>query len=305
MSMEAPKPVPIEMPAPCDEASMLALYLEGVPLVQIARALQVGIPTVLDFIRTREVRECIEQYEESIERQTRLFALASRIPAMTTLREVCASEGSLAERRRAASDLLRQSRAAEKPAKGQRFNRSPHRTSTPDKFMPNPDIEPLPEVPAHSRLFEPYELNADLNSVLNVNSPVDSQTSPPIASTSPREILQNQTSTPASNPDQAPAPGSFVAHDHTASWHAFERNPLNSPAPNLSSVPIPQAAAAASHDQPQSEQLDEPQQPTNPPVNQSINPPANPQVNRIPSPYDLICPPEISTPLPDAVPVAA
>jgi len=301
--MEAHKPTQIEMPPPADEASMLAFYLEGVPLVQIARALQVGVPTVLDFLRNPDVRACIEQYEESIEQQTRLCALASRIPAMVTLREVCASQGSLAERRRAASDLLRQSRAAEKPAKGGRFNRTAHNTQAPEKFIPKLDIEPLSEVPRHVRPPEPRKRTQGVSpkpsADPNIESPVDSQPSP-IATNSPSENVRGQPSTPVSHPDQVPLEGSFTAHDHTASWHAFERIDPD-PSANLISTSMPPTPDAASQAPAQTDQ----------PINEPIDPPIERPLlvqqppTRISSPYDSICPPEISSPLPDAVPVAA
>lgn len=301
------------MPAPCDQANLLAFYLEGVPLVQIARALQVGIPTVLDFIRNKEVCECIQQYEESIERQTRIFALASRIPAMATLREVCASEGSLAERRRAASDLLRQSRAAEKPAKGQRFTRTVHSTPNPEKFIPDPNAPFAPDIPTHVRPLEPYEMT------LNVPNPApaNSQISAPIATESPREHFNEQSSTPISDSAQDSAKaerkdsceepvrvsassasqGSCTAHDHTASWHAFDCVEPDQAAANFNAESTPTTPHAASHVDIQPDQ----------PIEQAVERPllVRQPATRIPSPYDSICAPEISTPLPDAVPVAA
>jgi hypothetical protein len=289
---------------------MLAFYLEGIPLVQIARALQVGIPTVLDFLRIPEVLACIEQYEESTERQTRLCAIASRIPAMATLREVCASEGSLAERRRAASDLLRQSRAAQKPAKGQRFGRTAHSTPNPDKFIPNPDAPFAPDIPTHVRPLEPYEMTPDLPK----QAPITSHPSAPIAADSPSEHINDQPSASVSESSQASTTdllkhsleepvqdsvvsalqGSFNAHDHTASWHAFDRVEPNPPASDLDSPSIPEASNGAPHVQPQpdAQAVERPLLVRQPPT-------------RIPSPYDSICPPEITSPLPDAVLVAA
>ncbi|MBL8886241.1 MAG: hypothetical protein JNK16_06235 [Phycisphaerales bacterium] len=318
--METLKPTPIELPPPGDEASMLAFYLEGIPLVQIARALRVGIPTVLDFIREEDVRACIQQYEESIERQTRLFALGSRIPAMATLREVCASQGSLAERRRAASDLLRQSHAADKPAKGRRFGRTAHNTPTPEKFMPNPDAPCSPDIPREVRPLEPYEMTLDLNFKPPADSQPPSSTTDgssteldqPPASEPDRTPIQSEspTPTPAPTPAQTAAQiesapqteGSFIAEEHTASWHAFDREEP------ISTAPSPEThAATPNHTQSAPEIEEQPLEPQ-PIEPQRVEP--RPLLVRqpptgTPSPYDSFCAREVSTPLPDAVPVAA
>ncbi|MBX3379707.1 MAG: hypothetical protein KF805_06405 [Phycisphaeraceae bacterium] len=292
--MDAHKPTPIEIPPPRDEATLLALYLEGVPLVQIARALQVAVQTVLDFIRTDEARQCIQNYEECIERQTRLYAQASRIPAMATLREVCASEGSLAERRRAASDLLRQSRAAEKPDKGRRFNRTPHQTPTPESFLPNPNIEPLPVPPPQTRPHHTNDLDANVLTAnelgahdLEAPPPAESRAKPPTPDRSEVDLVNIAISPQPSEPDQSSAHGSFIAHDHTASWHAFQHDGPGDSAPDIE----PLADQAAPHAT----------APIDPP--QIVTPVSSPP--HIPSPFDAICPAEISSPLPDAVPVAA
>ncbi|MBX3390208.1 MAG: hypothetical protein KF691_12240 [Phycisphaeraceae bacterium] len=270
--MDAIKPAPIEIPPPRDEAALLAFYLEGVPLVQIARALKVGIPTVLDFVRGKEVRECIEQYEECIEQQTRLFALASRIPAMSTLREVCASEGSLAEKRRAASDLLRQSRAANKPVKGRRFARTLHKTPNPEAFHPNTDIEQMPDI----------EISAHASDVPGFDSPPEIP--PPIASDASGDVFKaqsiEQTSDPAplkdanqSAPDQPPVP----THQEAPGDSVPDSDSVARQTTAHASTPFdpPQITAPASFPPP------------------------------IPSPFDIISPGELSSPLPDAVPVAA
>jgi len=271
--MDSPKPVPIEFPPPDSQATLLAMYLEGIPLVQIARALKVGVPMVIDFVRSPEVRECILQYEECLEVQTRLSALAARIPAMATLSEVCATEGSPAERRRAASDLLRQSNAAAKPAQGKPFGRTPHRTSTPEAFLPNPNIEPPPEIPLPEQTLSPE--------ALNVASPADSNPSAPIEIDEAKALFKVEAQMQELPPAHAPDHDSST---HTASWHAFASDEPDPPSPNANpdSVAEPRAASA---------------------------PPATTPTH-IPSPYDLInppqiSPPQISTPLPDAIPVAA
>lgn len=271
--MDAIKPAPIEIPPPRDDAALLAFYLEGVPLVQIARALQVGIPTVLDFIRRNDVRECIEQYEECIEQQTRLSALASRIPAMATLREVCASEGSLAERRRAASDLLRQSRAADKPAKGRRFARTLHKTPNPEAFHPNPNIQEMPdiEISAHATEDSGFDLPPEI--------------SPPLASVPAEVLFQSQPVEQAPDPSTSPdSPHAAIARAATP-LTSLHNQPHDS-VPDSDSV-AHQAKAHAST-------------PFAPP--QIAAPATSPP---IPSPFDIISPGEISSPLPDAIPIAA
>lgn len=271
--MDSPKPVPIEFPPPDSQATLLAMYLEGIPLVQIARALKVGVPMVIDFVRSPEVRECILQYEECLEVQTRLSALAARIPAMATLREVCATEGSPAERRRAASDLLRQSNAAAKPAQAKPSGRTPLRTSTPEALLPNPNIETPPEIPLPVQTVSPEELN--------VASPADSNPSAPIEIDEAKALFkaeaQMQEPPPAHAPDHA-------SSTHTASWHAFARDEPDRPIPDLNADSAIEPRPASPHPAPT---------------------PAH-----IPSPYDLInpsqlSPTQISTPLPDAAPVAA
>lgn len=278
--MDAIKPVPIEIPPPCDEAALLAFYLEGIPLVQIARALKVGIPTVLDFVRGKEVRECIEQYEECIEQQTRLFALASRIPAMSTLREVCASEGSLAERRRAASDLLRQSRAANKPAKGRRFARTLHKTPNPEAFHPKPDIRQMPDI----------VLTPDASVGPGFDSPPE--ISPPIARS---EVLFESQSiehasdpaplTTPSAPDSSAPAASTLASREPSQPTTHQSEPEDS-APDADPVAHQSTARAAANLAP-------------PRIDALVSSPPP-----IPSPFDIISPGELSSPLPDAIPVA-
>lgn len=236
--METPAPASSELPPPESQAAALALFLEGVSLVEIAGALHVDILTVLDFLDAPEARQCIEHYEECIETQARLCAKAARIPAMATLSEVCVSQGSLVERRRAASELLRQSRAAEKADKSRRTNRTEHRTPAPEKFEGNIGIEQTPEPLAH---------------------------------------------------------GSFSAHDHTASWHSFEHEDRDSSDAVTDASPVTDSTLAAPHNH---------HQQTTPPQH-AARPTVQPPAKYIRSADDSIRPNEISTPLPDAVPIAA
>ncbi|MGH7244463.1 MAG: hypothetical protein ACREJD_13715 [Phycisphaerales bacterium] len=301
--MESLKPVQIEMPAPADEATLLAFYLEGVPLVQIARALQVPVQTILNFIRTEDSRAAIRDYEESIQHQTRLFALASRIPAMSTLREVCASEGSSAERRRAASDLLRQSRAAEKPAKGKLFTRTAHSTPNPESLLPNPNIKPPPEVTLRARPHQPSALSPD--------SQRDELAPAPIANTAAHDQLESQPAAQASDEARAPVHRSCTAHEHTASWHAFDHADLDAiasaHAPAAATNPVPSTSPPAELPLATSQAHSQFAQPIEHPAANPASAPesASPTNSRIASSFDLINPGELSNPLPDAVPVAA
>ena len=292
--MDASKPTPIEIPAPKDEATLLALYLEGVPLVQIARALQVGVPTVLDFLRDPNIRERIEQYEESVAQQIRLSALAARIPAMATLREVCATDGALTERRRAAAELLRQSRAAEKPAKVRRVGQNAHSTPNPEKITPTPDAHPTPVFPGQARATSSAQSESDSSS--DTRQPHTPISDPAPTHNPTHNRPHDSTRAPVGDPAPIAAAPSFPARDHTASWHAFDRVEPGPSASDAPSTPAP-APGTAAHVHTQSDQ----------PIEQSVEQPllVKQPPTRIPSPCDSICAPAISPPLPDALPVAA
>lgn len=146
--------VPIMQPPPDNEAELLAMYLEGVPVVQIARALQVPVADVLAFLESEGSRRCIHQFESALATQTRLYALASRIPAMAVLREVCVTEGPIAERRRAATELLREHRASKKKTTSRAVQPAPA-AARPSASSTLPAVDPEPALHAEAELNIP------------------------------------------------------------------------------------------------------------------------------------------------------
>lgn len=289
------------------EATLLSMYLEGIALTQIARAFQVTVQDVVRLTQSDEALWHIEMYERAIWRQARFLGLAARVPAIAALSDVCSSDAPPAERRRSASDLLHQTRPA-KPTKSREPARSPKHNFATDEFInalePLHDEplseEPLAEgllseelLPEHPLAEEPLPEDPLTEDPLAeellaadplTEHPLDRARSPEAAEFEPTEPSQLQ---PAPI-DQDP----ITVHSsraHTATWHAFEDDetrPQSREPATAQSTPSPSTTPRLQTNPQQSDT------PTEPPT-------------RAPSPFDTICPAQISTPLPDAVPVAA
>ncbi len=95
------------MPPDQRTPDILDYFLAGHSPSAIAHALKLPIGRLLETLKTPDARQAIADFEELLTIQARIAALAARIPAISTLQAICTGDFPPAERRRAATELMR------------------------------------------------------------------------------------------------------------------------------------------------------------------------------------------------------